>query len=214
MENLNLYVEYEDILNYFLHHKEEKNLKYKEALFIKYLEDNSFNDYEKKEKIGLHIDFPCDNFETYINNLKEKHNPDISDISLILVPALGLNKLYTGDTNTKLNYINNYTGLLDDSADIEKVITETIYRLRDISDEYTNNHSDIDYPIKQIGIFNDTLERYVILRKKGIIDYNNDFSLIGIDRCNKELDIYKDIYGSDTIETIKEYTKELKRNYL
>lgn len=197
MKNLKIYEE--NIDKYLLENKE--NLKYKELLFIKYLENNKDDKY--------------DSFNDYLNNIKEKHSPDINDICLILVPALGLNSLYTGDTNIDQNYINNYARLLDDNADMEKVLKETIYRLRNISIEYASNHNDIDYPIKQIGIFNDILRRYVKLRCMGIIgEKSNDFSLIGKDRCKKELEVYSDIYGNDTVEIIKEYTKELKRDYL
>lgn len=213
MENFEIYIKSNDISNYMLEHKE--NLKYKEALFIKYLEDNAKDDYEKKQKIGLHINYPCDNFDTYLRKLRNKDNLDISDISLILVPALGLNNLYTGDVNNDDNYINNYARLLDDNADMEKVLMEAIYHLKNISNEYSNSLNDIDSSIKQLATFNETLRKYIKLRKIGIIESNNnDFSLIGKDRCNKELDIYTTIYGFYTVNIIKNYTKELKRNYL
>lgn len=214
MDNLKIYIDSKDIDKYLLNHKEDKKIKYKEALFIKYLKDISYNEYGKKS-LSLFLD-PCpEDFDTYISRIKKKHSPDIEDISLILVPALGLNGLYTGDINVGINYINNYARLLDDSANMEKVIKETMYRLRNISKEYANNHNNIDYPIKQIGVFNDILGRYAKLRNLGIIDYNgSDFSLIGKDRCEKELENYTDVYGYNTVEIIKEYTKELKKDFL
>ena len=215
MKNLKINIKEDDIKNYLLKHKDDENIKYKEALFLKYLDDTSFDTEEKREILGVNIDSTTYNFNEYIANIKEKHSPSTEDISLILVPALGLNSLYAGDINISINYINNYARLLDDNANIEKVITESIYRLRNISKEYAKRHTGIDYPIREIGILNDTLGKYAKLRHMGIIDYNSsDFSLIGKERCEKELESYSKIYGFDTVETIKEYTKELKREYL
>ena len=43
MDNLKIYIDSKDIDKYLLNHKEDKKIKYKEALFIKYLKDISYN---------------------------------------------------------------------------------------------------------------------------------------------------------------------------
>ena len=213
MENIKVYIKQNDINNYLLKHKDDETLKYKEALFLNYLEESEYDTEEKREMLGINLDSTTYNFQDYINNLKKKHSPTVKDISLILVPSLGLNSLYAGDINIGVNYIYNYARLLDDNANIEKVIKESIYRLRNISKEYYSRYEGVDYPIREIGVLNDTLGKYAKLRHIGIINYNgSDFSLIGKDRCEKELESYASIYGFDTVEIIKEYTKELKRN--
>lgn len=212
MDNLNIYIKQKDVNKYLLRHKDEEQLKYREALFLNYLEESSYDTEEKREILGVDLDSTAYTFEEYISDLKKKHSPTVKDISLILVPALGLNSLYAGDINVGVNYIYNYARLLDDNANIEKVIKEAIYRLRNVSKEYYSRYENVDYPIREIGILNDTLGKYARLRHIGIINYNgSDFSLIGKDRCEKELESYGKIYGFDTVETIKEYTKELKR---
>ena len=215
MKNLNIYIKEKDIKSYLLKHKNDKKIKYKEALFLKYLDDTEFDTEEKKEMANISIDSNAIDFNTYINCLKDKHSPTVEDICLILVPALGLNSLYAGDINISIDYINNYARLLDDNANMEKVVKESLYRLRNISKEYSLRHKGVDYPIREIGVLNDTLGRYAKLRHNGIIEYNgSDFSFIGKDRCEKELESYSNIYGYDTVEIIKEYTKELRRKYL
>lgn len=216
MENLRIFINSNDIKKYLLSHKDDKNLKYKEALFLKYLDDTNMYTKEKFEMGGIDTNNKeLLTFEKYIELIKKSNNIETSDISLMLVPALGLNGLYTGDIDIGVKYIYNYARLLDENANMEKVIKEAIYRLRNYSKEYYNSMNKIDYPIKEIGIFNDTLGRYAKLRNIGVINYNGrDFSLIGKDRCEKELASYSEIYGSDAVEIIKDYTKELKKDYL
>ena len=213
MENLRIFINSNDIKKYLLSHKDDKNLKYKEALFLKYLDDTNMYTKEKFEMGGIDTNNKeLLTFEKYIELIKKSNNIEVADISLMLVPALGLNGLYAGDIDIGVKYIYNYARLLDENANMEKVIKEAIYRLRNYSKEYYNSMNKIDYPIKEIGIFNDTLGRYVKLITLGLINFTGkDFSLIGKDRCEKELEIYSQIFGTEPVSIIREYVKNLKK---
>ena len=84
MENIKVYIKQNDINNYLLKHKDDETLKYKEALFLNYLEESEYDTEEKREMLGINLDSTTYNFQDYINNLKEKHSPTVKDISLIL----------------------------------------------------------------------------------------------------------------------------------
>ena len=223
MRNLKIYINDKDVDKYLLLHKNDSNFKYKEALFLKYLDDTDDKTFEKTEmllsksndKLGFYERHNVKNlfsFEKYLELTSAGKFIDIKDICIMLVPALGLNSLYTGDIKIGLRYINNFSYLLD--VDTTSLIQEAVFRLRRYSKEYDNNldKSEIDLNLKRIGIFNDTLGNYARLRHLGIIDYReDDFSLIGKDRCNQELEMYSQIFGSEPVEIIKEYAKELKK---
>lgn len=214
MENLKIYIKSSDIKKYMLLNSDK--LKYKEALFLRYLDDTDKNTKEKYEMINIDA---CGrdlfSFDKYLYIISENHIIQTADIALMLVPALGLNSLFTGDINIDSSSICNFASLLDYNAGMEKVIKEAIERLRFYSKEYANSKNEIDYPIKEIGIFNDILGMYVKLRNYGIIAFNgSDFSLIGKNRCMEELDSYSNIYGAEPVEIIKEYAKELKEGHI
>ena len=222
MNNLKLYINDKDIDKYLLLHKNDETIKDKEALFLKYLSDTDDKTFEKTEmylaktsdKLGFYEKHNIINlftFKEYLEIIKEGKFIDINDICLMLVPALGLNSLYVGDIKIGLRYINNFSYLLD--IDTISLVKDAVYRLRRYSKEYDNNLDkyELDLDIKRIGVFNDTLGNYARLRHIGIIDYTgDDFSLIGKERCEKELEEYANIYGNEPIEIIKEYVKELK----
>ena len=225
MNNLKLYINNKDVDNYLLLHKNDERFKYKEALFLKYLADTDNKTFEKAEmylaksndKLGFYEKFNVRNlfsFKKYLDLVNEGRFIDINDICLMLVPALGLNSLYVGDIKIGLRYINNFSYLLD--IDTVSLVKDAVYKLRRYSKEYDNNLDkyELDLDIKRIGVFNDTLGNYARLRHIGIIDYTgDDFSLIGKERCEKELEEYANIYGDKPVEIIKDYVKELKKKY-
>ena len=211
----------QDIDKYMLIHKNDGNIKYREALFLKYLNDTDNKTFEKAEMYLKKIKdkeefyrcydvFELFNFNKYIELISSCRNIDIYDISLMLVPALGQQELYAGDIKIGYKYIQNFSYLLD--MDTVSLINGAVYSLRNYSKEYDNSYiSKIDLDIKRIGILNDTLGNYVRLRKLGIIEHReDDFTLIGKERCEKELEKYSEIYGEEQVEIIKEYAKRLK----
>lgn len=212
----------EDIDKYMLAHKSDIDIKYKEALFLKYLDDTDDKTLEKVEMYVKKLDDKSEfykktnvtdlfNFKKYLELISSCRNIDVYDISLMLVPALGLNNLYVGDIEIESNYINNFSYLLDMNTIL--LVEGAIFRLRNYSKEYDRSCTGgMDKSIKNIGVFNDTLGNYVRLRDLGVIDYpNDDFTLIGKDRCEVELYEYSEIYGKEPVEIIKEYAKELKK---
>ena len=211
----------EDKNKYLIAHKKDSDIKYREALFLKYLDDTDDKTLEKVEMYLKKLDDKSEfykknnvtdlfNFRRYLELIRSCRNIDVYDISLMLVPALGLNNLFIGDIKISSDYINNFSYLLDMNAIL--LVEGAIYRLRNYSKEYDRSCSGgMDKSIKNIGIFNDTLGNYVRLRNLGIIEYNYDFSFIGKDRCEIELYEYSEIYGKEPVEIIKEYAKELKK---
>jgi len=223
MENLKVYITNDDIKKYLLIHKEDENIKYKEVLFLKYLNDTDYRTLEKFDMYLRHVKdrksfyekyniLDLFTFDKYVSIISQYHNIELEDIMLMLIPILELNDLFISDINKDNSYINNYSYLLNPVIKIEDFINELIFNLKGLSKEYKNSAGKniVDLNIKRIAVFNDILDDYINLHEAGIINSNDNFSLIGKERCEQEIASYSEIYGNRPIEIIESYVKEIK----
>ena len=193
MESIKYEITEKDIRDYLDNHSKDELIRFREALFVKYIKHHDIFSKEKIEmlldKSTNHIDgavlgdccsmlvlkYPFYSFKDFLENEKV----DISAYMHILIPTLGF-------------YKKNIDDIILTNGSIEK------YLPSDIS-EY------------DCGKLTDVLENYIIAGKiNGDIEDITHISDINMSKteCNQELTSYMKIYGVDTVDKVKKLVSE------
>ena len=206
MENIKFEITEQDIEEYLKKHKEDETIKYREAMFVRYMREHQKPTQEALEILmkkynlrdnridGVYFyddsdrvrSIPLKTFDSYLDDIT---NLDISGICHILIPTLGYYKKIEG----------------------YKQIQAPYYGLNYISKELLNTvPEDID---KQLKL---ALEDYCAVNKVDYrINYISKYSYkllysikMGREHCRHELEEYSYIYGEDKVKQIRKIIRE------
>ena len=197
MTEIHLVVDLNDIAEYIKNHRKDENIKYREALFIKYMKENYFQAKETLPmliyKYNLLI-LPMNQLKSVMDSInfsltKEKsfeeyassvQNLDVSGICDILIPTLKLYKVYGG-------YYQNY----------ENAAKKVIEELK-ISDS-----SDI------APVLANAMQNYVLVDQLELISQAFYRIKVGKSHCYEMIKAYEDIYGKDKVDEVRKVIKKV-----
>lgn len=196
MENIKFEVTEKDIKEYLKRHKDDKDIKYKEAIFIKYIKEKEILTKEKLEmlmkkynleNVSISGVYDYDNhgvlkrqsLQTFTSYLDGINNLDISGICHIMIPVL----TYYNIANKRIHVQNELSCL------VERMGFETKESIIDVR--------------------NDTVENYRIAYGKKIENWCSwtDFNL-SKETSKKMLQEYVSIYGEESVKIIKKTVRE------
>lgn len=203
MENIKFEITEKDIKEYLKEHKDDEDIKYKEAMFIKYIKEQEILTKEKiemlmkkynLENVSISGIYDYDNhgilkrqsLQTFTSYLDGINNLDISGVCHILIPTLGFYDEYRSDYQLiGVPYI----GLNALSIKLIGTIPE------DIKVQLTS-----------------AIEDYYTVGKIDKIHNHNHSTLINIrmgkEHCRKELQEYEEIYGEEPVKIIRKSIRE------
>ena len=187
MNEINYSITGEDIREYLKKHKEDENIRYQEAMFVKYMrETESFSKEaieillakyntgdNRYQDIGFNkmMDAFLPTFNSYLSSIK---NLDVSGVCHMIIPAI---RFYGNRTSLKAIHI--------------KPVLEAL-KVESMGDED--------------DILLDTMENYKICNQLRTIDNHYEITM-NEPRANRELEKYKDIYGSMPILRMEKVIK-------
>ena len=198
MENIKCEITEQDIREYLKKHKNDEAIKYREAMFVKYIrerqvitcesleilmqkynfEDDRIDGIYHKDNYGILKSESLINFCSYLDGI---NNLDISGICHILIPTLG----YYDTASKNFSLITNEIAkeLEINGRNFDEALRTAIdnYCVSDLINIYDEEH------------FGFTLERISLMKKN---------------RCRKELMEYSHIYGEDNVKQIRKIIKE------
>lgn len=198
MENIKCEITEQDIREYLKKHKNDETIKYREAMFVKYIRERQVITCESLEILMQKYNFEDDridgiyhrdnygilksesliNFGSYLDGI---NNLDISGICHILIPTLG----YYDTASKNFSLITNEIAkeLEINGRNFDEALRTAIdnYCVSDLINIYDEEH------------FGFTLERISLMKKN---------------RCRKELMEYSHIYGEDNVKQIRKIIKE------
>lgn len=198
MENIKCEITEQDIREYLKKHKNDEAIKYREAMFVKYIRERQVITCESLEILMQKYNFEDDridgiyhrdnygilksesliNFSSYLDGI---NNLDISGICHILIPTLG----YYDTASKNFSLITNEIAkeLEINGRNFDEALRNAIdnYCVSDLINIYREEH------------FGFTLERINLMKKN---------------RCRKELMEYSHIYGEDNVKQIRKIIKE------
>lgn len=198
MENIKCEITEQDIREYLKKHKNDEAIKYREAMFVKYIRERRIITCESLEILMQKYNFEDDridgiyhrdnygilksesliNFSSYLDGI---NNLDISGICHILIPTLG----YYDTASKNFSLITNEIAkeLEINGRNFDEALRTAIdnYCVSDLINIYREEH------------FGFTLERISLMKKN---------------RCRKELMEYSHIYGEDNVKQIRKIIKE------
>lgn len=198
MENIKCEITEQDIREYLKKHKNDEAIKYREAMFVKYIrerqvitcesleilmqkynfEDDRIDGIYHKDNYGILKSESLINFSSYLDGI---NNLDISGICHILIPTLG----YYDTASKNFSLITNEIAkeLEINGRNFDEALRTAIdnYCVSDLINIYDEEH------------FGFTLERISLMKKN---------------RCRKELMEYSHIYGEDNVKQIRKIIKE------
>lgn len=198
MENIKCEITEQDIREYLKKHKNDEAIKYREAMFVKYIrerqvitcgsleilmqkynfEDDRIDGIYHKDNYGILKSESLINFSSYLDGI---NNLDISGICHILIPTLG----YYDTASKNFSLITNEIAkeLEINGRNFDEALRNAIdnYCVSDLINIYDEEH------------FGFTLERISLMKKN---------------RCRKELMEYSHIYGEDNVKQIRKIIKE------
>lgn len=198
MEKIEFEITEPDIREYLKQHKNDEAIKYKEAMFVKYMREHQEITCESLEILMQKYNWVTDridgiyhrdnygilksesliNFSSYLDGI---NNLDISGICHILIPTLG----YYDTASKNFSLITNEIAkeLEINGRNFDEALRTAIdnYCVSDLINIYREEH------------FGFTLERISLMKKN---------------RCRKELMEYSHIYGEDNVKQIRKIIKE------
>lgn len=198
MENIKFEITYQDIRKYLERHKNDENIKHREAMFVKYMKEHQEITQESLEILmcmynnenikvsGIYMECPhspykmfyeLPNFNKYLSGIK---NLDISGICHIMVPMLSY---YNTDKSRTFSMY----------GELQHIVTKMKFQ-RDVS---------IDY------IEKDTYENYAIAYNNEIFRYFNDINFyFSKEESRKMIQEYSCIYGEEPVKQIRKIIRE------
>ena len=198
MENIKFEITEQDIREYLKKHKNDETIKYREAMFVKYMREHQKPTQEALEILmkkynlrdnridGVYFyddsdrvrSIPLKTFDSYLDDIT---NLDISGICHILIPTLG----YYDTASKNFSLITNEIAkeLEINGRNFDEALRTAIdnYCVSDLINIYYEEH------------FGFTLERISLMKKN---------------RCRKELMEYSHIYGEDKVKQIRKIIRE------
>lgn len=205
MENIKFEITEEDIKGYLKAHKDDEAIKYKEAMFVKYLKENGIITRESLEILmkkynsisvpivgtfahyDKHNNFlqnPLDSFSLYLKYIK---NLDISGICHILIPTLG------------------YYGI---GKNEYKLLKPLNLGMNALSYNLTKKRPDINTMKFELRR---ACEDYELAGKISLDpSYSTKCNVnihMGREHCRKELLEYSFIYGEEPVDEIRKYIR-------
>ena len=198
MENIKCEITEQDIREYLKKHKNDEAIKYREAMFVKYIRERQVITCESLEILMQKYNFEDDridgiyhrdnygilksesliNFSSYLDGI---NNLDISGICHILIPTLGYYDTASKNFSLITNEIAKELEINGRNFDEALITAIDNYCVSDLINIYYEEH------------FGFTLERISLMKKN---------------RCRKELMEYSHIYGEDNVKQIRKIIKE------
>ena len=198
MENIKFEITEEDIREYLKKHENDEAIKYKEAMFVKYMREHQEITCESLEILMQKYNWVTDridgiyhrdnygilksesltNFNSYLDGI---NNLDISGICHILIPTLGYYDTTGKNFSFMANQVANELEIKGSNFDEALRIAVDNYCVSGLINIYREEH------------FGFTLERINLMKN---------------DHCRKELMEYSHIYGEDSVKQIRKIIKE------
>ena len=198
MENIKCEITEQDIREYLKKHKNDEAIKYREAMFVKYIRERQVITCESLEILMQKYNFEDDridgiyhrdnygilksesliNFSSYLDGI---NNLDISGICHFLIPTLGYYDTASKNFSLITNEIAKELEINGRNFDEALITAIDNYCVSDLINIYYEEH------------FGFTLERISLMKKN---------------RCRKELMEYSHIYGEDNVKQIRKIIKE------
>lgn len=195
MKNIKFEITERDIQEYLKQHKQDESIKYREAMFVKYMkeqqeitcesleilmkkynwEDRLNNGTYQYDHSGVLKQESLPNFTSYLNGI---HNLNLSGICHIMIPVL-----------TYYNVNNNQQNV--------------IKQLENLAFEFKLE------PLNLGFIEVDAIENYVIAYGNEIFRYNNGINLyLSKEKSSKLIQGYTSIYGEEPVKQIRKIIRE------
>ena len=198
MENIGFNITEYDIREYLKKHKNDVAIKYKEAMFVKYMrehqeitqesleilmekynwQDNVVNGIYYRDNNGILKSEALLDFNSYLDGIT---NLDINGICHILIPTLGYYSKDGSNFSSIVLEVAEKMNINDTSFDEQINIAIDNYRISKLIRVDREEH------------FGFTLERINLMKN---------------DRCKKELIEYSHIYGEDEVKQIRKIVRE------
>lgn len=213
METVKFEITEEDVKKYLKNHKNDVNIKHKEAMFVKYIRENrnfsqemleifmkkDIKPYGSLEKRIEFINLDKSNcLETFEHYLKIE-NLNLSGICHILIPTLG----YYDFCRTSHSFVTKDSISLNNLYD--KIWDINPHLEFGTSKQLANFESEINLAVNDYRIA-DKIENHFLY--KTYID-NQIRVNMSKENCIEELKAYKEIYGDTAVELIREHVKKL-----
>lgn len=195
MKNIKFEITERDIQEYLKQHKQDESIKYREAMFVKYMkeqqeitcealeilmkknnwEDRLINGTYQYDHSGVLQQESLPNFNSYLNGI---YNLDLSGICHIMIPVL--------------TYYN-----------VNKIQQNIIKQLENLAFEFKLE------PLNLGFIEVDAIENYVIAYGNEIFRYNNGINLyLSKEKSSKLIQGYTSIYGEEPVKQIRKIIRE------
>lgn len=195
MKNIKFEITERDIQEYLKQHKQDESIKYREAMFVKYMkeqqeitcesleilmkknnwEDRIINGTYQYDRSGVLKQESLPNFTSYLNGI---YNLDLSGICHITIPVL--------------TYYN-----------VNKIQQNIIKQLENLAFEFKLE------PLNLGFIEVDAIENYAIAYGNEIFRYNNGINLyLSKEKSSKLIQGYTSIYGEEPVKQIRKIIRE------
>lgn len=195
MKNIKFEITERDIQEYLKQHKQDESIKYREAMFVKYMkeqqeitcealeilmkkynwEDRLINGTYQYDHSEVLQQESLPNFNSYLNGI---YNLDLSGICHIMIPVL--------------TYYN-----------VNKIQQNIIKQLENLAFEFKLE------PLNLGFIEVDAIENYAIAYGNEIFRYNNGINLyLSKEKSSKLIQGYTSIYGEEPVKQIRKIIRE------
>ena len=198
MKNIKFEINEQDIREYLKKHRNDVAIKYREAMFVKYMrehqeitcesleilmqkyhwEDKKINGIYHRDELGILKSEPLLDFSYYLDGIT---NLDISGICHILIPTIGYYDIVDKNFSSMTNEVIKELEINDSNFDEALRMAIDNYCVGGLINIYREEH------------FGFTLERINLMKKN---------------RCRKELMEYSHIYGEDKVKQIRKIIRE------
>lgn len=208
MEKIEFEITEQDIREYLKKHRNDGAIKYKEAMFVKYMrehqeitcesleilmqkynwEDKKINGIYHRDNHGILKSETLSDFGSYLDGIT---NLDVSGICRILIPAVGYYQNIKG-----YRFIENLCYKLHDGlGDLSMKLLNTVPK--DINDQ-------LELALADYCVTGKVEYAYTNIGRSGYV-----YSIrMGKDTCRHELEEYSHIYGEEPVKQIRKIMRE------
>lgn len=201
---INFEITEQDIKEYLKRHKEDENIKYREAMFVKYMreqegitcesleiltkkynwEDRVINGTYQYDHLGILKQESLPNFNSYLNGI---HNLDISGICHIMVPIAA--------------YYYPYKYYARMNPHPKQMLSLLVNKMNIVDEDTNDNHL--------YSVTYDTIDNYsVTFKNKVCRDSYGIFISLSQEKSRRMIQEYSSIYGEEPVKQIRKIIRE------